>query len=47
MNWFLFTACADRSKAVYSFAYYMKEDNKMIASVFQIKVNKMPLWCIV
>lgn len=41
----LFTISADNAKAAPCF-FYLKEDNKMNAVVFQIKVNKMPRWCI-
>ena len=41
----LFMVSADNTKAAHC-SFYLKEDNKMDAVVFQIKVNKMPQWCI-
>jgi len=37
----LFMVSADNTKAAHC-SFYLKEDNKMDAVVFQIKVNKMP-----
>lgn len=41
MSLTLFTVSADNAKAAHC-SFYLKEDNKMNAVVFQIKVNKMP-----
>lgn len=41
----LFTLSADNAKAAHC-SFILKEDNKMSVVVFQIKVNKMPQWCI-
>lgn len=45
MSLTLFMVSADNAKAAHC-SFYLKEDNKMNAVVFQIKVNKMPKWCI-